>query len=412
MGRKLIQCIVLSLVLVPIWGISQGAETISEVKIGVITPLSGPLSSIGTAAKRGAMLAAERINNEGGIKSLGGAKIKLLFGDDEAKPNIGMAEAERLIKQDKVDALIGAYTSSVSFPMTQVAERYKVPVVVPASAKDEITERGFKYTFRLCDKASGYSKGGLSFIEWLYETNNIPVKTIGLLYEDSGWGKAYTNSLKKHLQQSGSEYEIVVDLPYSKETKDLRATILKLKAANPDVVVQVSYTIDAILAIKTMHELGYFPKALVTGGSGHTVPDFYKSVGELSEFIYVTEPFSPMLPVGEVKARADEFEKKYDTPMDMYGAFFYTGLYIIADALERAGSVDKAKIRDALTKVNIEVGKKGNLFPYAATFDDQGQAPATTSFCQWKSGIKEIVYPTATATAKPVIPAPDWKARQ
>jgi branched-chain amino acid transport system substrate-binding protein len=392
-------------------GVSEGSDKVSEVKVGVIVPLSGSLSSIGTAAKRGAMLAAEHINNEGGIKAMGGAKIKLSFGDDEAKPNVGMAEAERLIKQEKIDALIGAYTSSVSFPMTQVAERYKVPVVVPASAKDEITERGFKYTFRLCDKASGYSKGGLSFLKWLYESNNIPLKTIGLLYEDSGWGKAYSNSLKSHLQKSDYGFEIVADLPYSKDTKDMRATILKLKAANPDALVQVSYTVDAILAIKTMHELGYYPKALITGGSGHTVPDFYKSVGKLSEYIYVTEPFSPMLPVGEVKERAAEFQKKYNTPMDMYGAFFYTATYVLADALEKAGSVDKDEVRKALTKVNIEVGKKGNLFPYAATFDEQGQAPATTSFCQWKKGVKEIVYPTATATAKAVIPAPAWNER-
>jgi branched-chain amino acid transport system substrate-binding protein len=135
-------------------------------------------------------LAIDHINRDGGIKSLGGAKIRLIFGDDEAKPDVAMAEAERLIKSEKVDALLGAYTSSCSFPVTQVAEANRIPIIVPASAKDEITERGFKYTFRLVGKASKIGSEQINFLNWLSKKNKVPVQTLGLLFEDSAWGQS------------------------------------------------------------------------------------------------------------------------------------------------------------------------------------------------------------------------------
>lgn len=391
-------------------GLSRAADLPKEIKLGVIIPLTGYLESIGTAAQRGVLMAVDHINRNGGIKSMNGAKIKIFFGDDEGMPNVAVTQAERLIKREKVDSLIGAYTSSCSFPVTQVAEKHKIPIVVPASARDEITERGFKYTFRLCDKASGYSKVGLDVLKYFSEKANIPIKTVALLYEDSAWGQSYTRSVKKILPNYG--YKIVADLPYSSRTEDIFPAIVKLKAANPDAVIQVSYTLDAILITKTMHELDFNCKGIITGGSGHTVPAYYDSVGNLNEYIFVTEPFSSLLPFGEVKERAKEFEERFKTPMDMYGAFFYTATYIVANAFEMAGSVDKAKVRDALSKVNIKVGQKGNLFIYDATFDENGQAPATTAICQWRKGKKEIVYPEKGAILKPVFPMPPWAKRK
>ena len=172
------------------------AASAEEIKVGVVFPLTGPVSSIGIAKQRGLTMAIERINEAGGIQSLGGAKIRLIFGDDEAKPATAMAEGERLIKDEKVTVLIGSYTSSCSFPLTQVAERNKTPIIVGSSAKKEITERGFKYTFRTELKAPWIGRDETDFLEWLKKELNVDIKSVGLLYEDSGWGQSWSSSIK------------------------------------------------------------------------------------------------------------------------------------------------------------------------------------------------------------------------
>ncbi|WP_020203495.1 ABC transporter substrate-binding protein, partial [Cupriavidus sp. WS] len=129
------------------------AAQVKEIPIGFVLPLSGGAATIGNQTKQGAEIAAEQINQAGGIRSLGGAKLKLIFADSQSKPDVGVAETERLIQRENVPLIVGAYNSAVTFPATEVAERYKVPWVVTGAVKDEITERGFKYVFRPNNKA-------------------------------------------------------------------------------------------------------------------------------------------------------------------------------------------------------------------------------------------------------------------
>lgn len=389
-------------------GVGLAADNPKEVKWGIILPLTGPVAPIGINCQRGTILAVEHINKEGGIKSLGGAKIKLVFGDDEAKPDVAMAEAERLIKKEKVDALIGAYTSSCTLPVTQVAEKYEIPIIVPGSGKDEITERGFKYTFRLVGKASSIAKEQLGFVQWL--TKKSPIKTIGLLYEDSGWGQSWSKGVKDLFPKMG--YAIVADLPYSAQTKDVRSTILRLKAGNPDLVLQESYTADAILITKTMHELQFYTKGIIGAGSGHSNADYHAATGNLKETVMQWEGWNRNIPVQEIKARGEEFQEKFKAPIDVFAAWWYTSSYILAKAMDNAKSVDKKKVRDALSKTNIKGGEKGNLNFFSIAFDEHGQASPISVFTQWINGKMEIVYPEIVATAKVVFPAPQWAERK
>jgi len=386
------------------------AASAEEIKVGVVFPLTGPVSSIGIAKQRGLTMAIERINEAGGIQSLGGAKIRLIFGDDEAKPATAMAEGERLIKDEKVTVLIGSYTSSCSFPLTQVAERNKTPIIVGSSAKKEITERGFKYTFRTELKAPWIGRDETDFLKWLKKEMNVNIKSVALLYEDSGWGQSWSSSIKPLLEKY--QYNLVADLSYPKDSKDLRSYILKLKAVDPDLTILESYTEDAILLTKTMHELQYYCKGLLATGTGHSSPFFHQGVGGLDDYLILWESWSPRLPLPGLEKLAQEFESRYETPIDPFSAKAYTVGYILADALERAASLEKDQIRDALRKTNIKAGENGNTHPYIIAYDEDGQAyNAVGVVSQWQKGVKEVLWPPDFATAKPIFPAPEWSKR-
>jgi len=154
------------------WGNSAPALA-ADVVIGNILPLSGPVAPIGKVGREIREMAVEEINAAGGIKSMGGAKLKMIYADSRGDPKVAMTEAERLITKDKVVCITGAYQSAVTYPSTEVAERYKVPYLVPVSVRDAITERGFKYTFRVAAKASWYARDQINFIKALGERTGL-----------------------------------------------------------------------------------------------------------------------------------------------------------------------------------------------------------------------------------------------
>jgi branched-chain amino acid transport system substrate-binding protein len=192
----------------------------------------------------------------------------------------------------------------------------------------------------------------------------------------------------------------------------LHSYILKLKATNPDLTIMESYTEDAILLTKTMHELQYDCKGLLATGTGHSSPFFHQGVGGLDDYMILWESWSPRLPLPGLEKLAQEFEERYKTPIDPFSAKAFTVGYILADALERAASLDKDRIRDALSKTNIKPGENGNTHPYIIAYDEAGQAyNAVGVVSQWQKGVKEVLWPPKFATAKPIFPAPEWSKR-
>ncbi len=163
-------------------GVTQ-AET-KTVKIGNIIPLSGPSASVGIQGKQAREMALEEINSSGGIKSLGGAKLELLFADSKSDPTTGVTEAERMINSEKVHLLTGCWNSAVTYPTTQVAERYGIPFIVPVSVRDTITERGFKYVFRIAAKDGWWAKDQFLFLDDMKKEFNVDVKKVAFVYEN------------------------------------------------------------------------------------------------------------------------------------------------------------------------------------------------------------------------------------
>jgi len=290
-------------------GFSYQVFAVEEVKIGVILPLSGPVAPIGETVRQGLDYGAAQVNEEGGIKSLGGAKIKLVYADSTGDPKVGMSEAERLIVEEDVVALMGAYQSSVTLTSTQVAERYRVPYVTVIAVSDAITERGFKYVFRVNETAGMTAEVIFKFMSEMGKATGEPVKTLGFLYENTEWGQSSSKAWHKEAKEYG--YKIVLDEPYPHGATDLSPVILKFKNTNPDAVVNVSYLSDMILIWKTMAAKKWRPKVFISGGGGELDPDFIPAVGNLSEYQFTVVPWPPDMIELEpwIRGMADEFEE-------------------------------------------------------------------------------------------------------
>ena len=172
------------------------------IKIGNIIPLSGPSASVGQQGKMPREMAIDEINAAGGIKSLGGAKLEMLYADSESKPEKGVSEAERLINTEKVNVLTGCWNSAVTYPTTAVAERYGVPFIVPVSVSDKITEQGFKNVFRIAAKDSWWTRDQFAFLKDMQTEFNTPVKKLAFVYENGDWEKAWQVSGKNWLNKT------------------------------------------------------------------------------------------------------------------------------------------------------------------------------------------------------------------
>jgi branched-chain amino acid transport system substrate-binding protein len=397
------------------WYISPSAYAVDEVTVGVLLPLSGPVAPIGRTCKRGLDFAAKEVNGEGGIKSLKGAKVKLVYADTRGDPKIGMSEAERLILKDNASVILGSYQSSVTLTSTQVAERNKVPYLTLIAVADPITERGFKYVFRINETTDLLSRDIIKFFAEMGKQTGKPVKTLGLLYENTDFGQSSAKNWKKYAAEYG--FQIILDESYPHGTTDISPVIIKFKNANPDAVLNVSYVSDIILIVKAIAENKWAPKVFYASGGVENEPEFVRSVIDLAEYHFNMIPYSPDLLLIKPWAKpiAEGFEKEYGVGLSAESVFAYTNFYVLVDALERAGSTDREKIREAFVKTNITKGK-ALLLPYnKIEFGPNGQNPHVRLLVsQWQNRKLRIVYPPDVTPPgiKAIWPAPVWDERK
>jgi len=190
-----------ALTLLALVGMSMSAMAETVVKIGNVEPLSGPSASVGQQGKNAREMAVEEINAAGGIKSLGGAKLELFYADSKSDPNVGVTETERLINTDKVHIVTGCWNSGVTYPATAVAERYGIPFVVPVSVRDTITERGFKYVFRIAAKDSWWTRDQFTFLKDMKDEFGTELKTVAFVTRTATGEPASPHSGKHWLKR-------------------------------------------------------------------------------------------------------------------------------------------------------------------------------------------------------------------
>ena len=399
--------IVLAVTLLAGFGAVAGAA--EEVRIGVLSPMTGPAAKFGQIHKNTLTMATEDVNNAGGIKSLGGAKIRLIFGDTRGEADIGVTETERLITREKVHALIGAFQSGVGFPASAVAERYQIPWMTYGTF-DKITQRGFKYVFRAHGNDTIKAR---TLIEGLASLSKrgTPLKTAVIFSENTEWGKSVGEKQKTFLDGAGVKVHFLEHYPYA--AADLTSMVVKAKGLKPDLVVANSYLGDALLITRHMNEQELRPVAYAAGGAGHLQPDFLKGVGKLSDGILVATMWDAAVgkAVPWIKKENDRHVARFGMPMTEDSAGYYQAFQIIVDALERAKTTSAKELRDAIAATNItDINHKAMLLPYKQLkFDETGQNPfATAMVAQTQDGKFRLVYPehVAEPDAKLIWPYP------
>lgn len=390
---------------------SLAAETI---KIGVILPLSGPVAPIGKTAKSGLDYAVKEINESGGIKSLGGAQIELVYADSTGKPEVGLSEAERLILKDKVSALMGSYQSSVTYTSTEAAERYKTPYLVIISVMGKITDRGFKYVFRPTQKSSHQSGAMVDFLKSMGEQSGKKIKKVALVYENTAYGQSNVPVWKRKCEEHG--FEIILNEGYPHGSTDLTPIMIKLKRAKPDAVLNSSYISDMILLVKSAADVQFECVAWVSSGGGELDPKFIPAVGDLANYYFTVTPwqFDLVLAKPWINEVNKGFKAMTGTDLTTVSAMTYSNMYTMKDVLERAGSADKEKIRAALASTNITDGK-AMILPFSKIeFDATGQNPNQRMIVsQFLDRKIRVVFPNEFTPPgiKAVWPMPPWSKR-
>jgi branched-chain amino acid transport system substrate-binding protein len=379
-----------------------GGET---VKIGTLYPITGDLAKLGQECVDGVKLAVEEINAAGGIKSMGGAKIEIVEADSQGKPDVGIAEVERLAQQDNVSAIIGTYQSSVAIPATQAAQRLQVPIVISMAVADEITDKGYDNVFRICPKAEWYAKSQLDFCQAMPELNPEypPIKKIALLHEDTDFGQSTAAGQKKWAAEYG--YEIVGEVSYPGSAADLTTQVSKIKAMNPDIVLTTTYLNDAILIVQAREKLGMWQ--LFFDAAGGTVdPEFISRLGAGADSILTMIEFTKYAgPVAE--ELNTKFSEKYGRDITGNGAYSYQAVYVIAKALENASSAERAALRDGLIDVKLDkaAGDVVVIPTDVIQFQQDGQIENAPLFVvQIQDGELKPVFPAEYAAAEVILP--------
>jgi branched-chain amino acid transport system substrate-binding protein len=338
------------------------ARAAQEIVVGAVYPLSGASAQIGVDAQHALATVLDIVNKkadldlpmakEEGLTGLGGASLKLVFADHQGDPQKGRAEAERLITQDKVVALIGCYHSAVTATVSQTAERYGVPFVCADSSSPSLHRRGLKFFFRPSAHDEMFSQAMFDFLDGMKKKGE-PIQSVALFHEDTIFGTDSANVQRKLAAARG--YKVAVDIKYRANSPSLTAEVQQLKSANADVLMPSSYTTDSILLMKAMNELGYKPKAIVAQAAGFSEKAFYDAVGPLAEGVITRGSFSLDLEkkrpsVGAANAL---FKARSGKDLNDNTSRELTAGLILADAINRAGSVDGEKIRAALAATDV-----------------------------------------------------------
>lgn len=407
---------------------------VKEVKIGVLYPLSGAAAAIGRDLQRAAEMTAEELVNSkkpdidilmtkwGGIPNLGGAKLKLIFADHRGEPDRGADLAKRLIEDDKVVGLMGAYHSSVTKTVSAVAERYGVPMINDSSTSPDLTRRGFKWFWRVTPHDEYFTKDLFELLRGLTEgkvkgvksVSKDQIKNLAYACENTEWGSSAGKTIEAYAKEYG--FNIAKGLLYSANAPDLTSEAQALIAAKPDCMLFACYLSDSLLMIRTLKGMKAAPRFFWGQNAGFEMADFHKALGAdingvLTRTVFIDKLAKVKKVAGQIN---DLYKKKYGDELTGATARSVVGVQTWAYVLNRAGSTDPKAIQKACNEINIPGYEL--VMPWEGIkFDATGQNILGKGLIGQYQLTKEgkidlqIVYPFDLATADFIYPFPGWK---
>lgn len=389
------------------------------IKIGTLFPLTGPVATAGQRCQAAVQTAVEIINNKHpeikvpladteGI--LGGHKIVLVHADSQGKPDVGKAEAERLFNQEGVWAIIGSYNSSVSKPASLVAERMKKIFMCGASSSAALTQRNLNYFFRLAPTDETESVEFVEALKWLNDKKKADIKTIGIIYENSEFGKHAAEEAKKSAAAAG--FKVVSDVPFSPGATNLNSEVQTLKKDKPDAVFAACLGADYSLWVRTMKQMDWLPKISISYCSGYQDPVISKQLAGDADFFMGATAYSPefttlMPAVAPVEALFKT--KTGGVPFDGDSIQEAVAMMVLAQAIDKAGALDADKVAEALSKTTwdspMSLGGK-------VAFAKGGQnIKAHSVLTQLQGGNYKRIFPEDMADTAIIFPMKAWNQR-
>ena len=369
----------------------------ASVKVGLIHPVTGFIAFSGTQCRQGALMAIADINAAGGIKSLGGAKLEGMLGDSQGKPDIGASEVDRMVEAG-VNGIVAGYASSITLATSQEAAKSNTPHVVDVGVSDQIVKRGLKNTFRFGPGYGTIAKFAVDNLDTINKNAGSPAKTAMIIHEELLFGTGTANLLSKELPAKG--IEVVDVIKHANPTRDFTNIVLQIKAKNPDIIIPANYYNEYVLLARTLRQQKVEAKAIysVLGGAASSYK-FVKEFPEAAEQIMdCNHWFDPTSALALERKKAAEAAGLFYT----YEVFLaYNAVSFLADAIERAGSVDKDAVIAAMASSTWD--KHG--MPYGPTKmmdgQNEGAQPVNT---QVLKGVIEVIFPKQFASADPVFP--------
>jgi len=368
----------------------------APTKVGVVIPLSGLTSQVGDKVKAGYLLAEQEINQAGGIN---GEPIQFVFADHQGKPDVGAREAERLVEQEKVVALTGSYESGVSLAVAQVAERRKIPYLVPYSASNRITESGLKYTFRTRPPSRLWVDAMYKYLDAAAKQSGKSIDKIGILAEDGAYGQGTSEDIKQLAAQYGKQ--IVATETFRGGAQDLTAQVSKIKAAGADAVLAASYLNDTMKALQTFSLLQY-KRPYMTLGTGEVDAGFFQ-LGELADGQVGTTAWLPDIKLKGAAELGQRIKDKFKIDINDDVAYAYAAAYVLKEAAEVRKSNDPQIVRDVLASHTF-VSEQANLVPRVGgnlKFDEKGQANTVILVAQAQGGKWVTIWPESVGSQAP-----------
>jgi len=372
------------------------ADAQSPIRIGASLSLTGTYAKLGNYQHEGYRLCQKDLNAKGGLL---GRKVEFVVYDDQSLPPTGVRLYEKLLTDDKVDVVMGPYSSPVTEAVANVTEKYRKVMVSPLAATTSIfrKEPRRKYVFMMLTPAEGYFEGLLDMAV------KRGLKSVAVINEDTLFSKAAAAGTAALARKKG--LQVVFQEAYPKASTDFSALLTKIKAANPDVLAAATYFDDAVALSRQLKELNVNPKmyGVTIGGD---LPEFYDTLKSTAEYVYGATQWEPVLDYPGNREFVDSYKAEFKREPSYFAASGYAGCLVFAEAVRRAGSLDADKVREQILKLELRT-------PFGDFKVDQDgvQIAHTMVTFQWQKEKKVIVWPDELAAGKPLFPTPPWTSR-
>jgi branched-chain amino acid transport system substrate-binding protein len=374
--------------------VAVGCKPSATQKVGVISSFTGSEQAFGTQHDRGYTLALEEINAAGGVL---GKPLEIIKYDDQSKADVAVQGVSKLVDQDKVPVVIGAYASQSTLALVPAVIKRQVPLVIPTATADNVLASKSPWVFRVCSGADDIAHATAEFLK----AAGLP-KSIAIVYENTNFGQANGGAMRTWAKTYG--IPVVSDEAYNAGSPSYTAMLQKVKEKSPEAIYFASYLLDATQLMKQSRQVDLNPRVFTSAGTGFALPAFLAGAGKDAEYTVSGQQWMRESKWPGSQKFAETVKARWGEYPSYHAVQAYVSLKIVADAVTRAGKWDPAAIRDAIATTEM-----ASIFGPIKFVNQQNQHPVLIT--QVQKGAFQVVAPADQATAQVVLPTPPWASR-